>query len=113
MGRPLPAVNEMRLGVVTDGMCHHAAVRRRRFPAGLSRPPSTPRRIPRPCCDKSAAPLSLDHDAAPWAEVGARYPVIGALQREFAGLRPVLFHSPYEAAAWSIISAGGTARRRR
>ena len=49
--------------------------------------------------------LSLDHDAAPWAEVGARDPVIGALQREHEGLRPVLFHSPYEAAAWSIISA--------
>jgi DNA-3-methyladenine glycosylase II len=31
--------------------------------------------------------------------------VIGALQREHEGLRPVLFHSPYEAAAWSIISA--------
>jgi DNA-3-methyladenine glycosylase II len=34
-----------------------------------------------------------------------RDPVIGALQREHEGLRPVLFHSPYEAAAWSIISA--------
>src|SRR5262249_20772178 len=26
------------------------------------------------------------------------------LQARFPGLRPVLFHSPYEAAAWSIIS---------
>jgi DNA-3-methyladenine glycosylase II len=31
--------------------------------------------------------------------------VLGALQREHDWLRPVLFHSPYEAAAWSIISA--------
>jgi DNA-3-methyladenine glycosylase II len=31
--------------------------------------------------------------------------VLGEMQRTHAGLRPVLFHSPYEAAAWSIISA--------
>src|SRR5271163_5341717 len=31
-------------------------------------------------------------------------PVIGALQRRFPGLRPVLFYTPYEAAAWTIIS---------
>lgn len=49
--------------------------------------------------------LSLDLPGAAWAEVGARDPVIGDLQRRHAGLRPVLFHSPYEAAAWSIISA--------
>jgi DNA-3-methyladenine glycosylase II len=30
--------------------------------------------------------------------------VIGRLQTELPGLRPVLFHSPYEAAAWSILS---------
>jgi DNA-3-methyladenine glycosylase II len=49
--------------------------------------------------------LSLDHDTAPWIEVGRRDPVIGALQTRFAGLRPVLFHSPYEAAAWCVVSA--------
>jgi DNA-3-methyladenine glycosylase II len=31
--------------------------------------------------------------------------VIGRLQRAHPGQRPVLFHSPYEGAAWSIISA--------
>jgi DNA-3-methyladenine glycosylase II len=49
--------------------------------------------------------VSLDHDGEAFAEVGERDPVIGALQRAHPGQRPVLFHSPYEAAAWSIISA--------
>jgi DNA-3-methyladenine glycosylase II len=31
--------------------------------------------------------------------------VIGRLQAAYRGLRPVLFFSPYEAAAWSVISA--------
>lgn len=49
--------------------------------------------------------LSLDHDGEEFVAVGERDPVIGRLQREHPGQRPVLFHSPYEAAAWSIISA--------
>ena len=49
--------------------------------------------------------LSLDHDGDAWQAVGHRDPVIGELQNGHPGLRPVLFHSPYEAAAWSVISA--------
>ena len=49
--------------------------------------------------------LSLDHDGLAWTAVGKRDPVIGRLQAAHPGVRPVLFHSPYEAAAWSIISA--------
>ncbi len=49
--------------------------------------------------------VSLDHDGEAFAAVGERDPVIGALQRRHPGQRPVLFHSPYEGAAWSIISA--------
>ncbi|GAC1607226.1 MAG: hypothetical protein NVS4B10_22180 [Myxococcales bacterium] len=49
--------------------------------------------------------LSLDHDGEAWLGVGERDPVIGGLQRRHRGLRPVLFHSPYEAAAWALISA--------
>jgi DNA-3-methyladenine glycosylase II len=48
--------------------------------------------------------LSLDHDGTAFARVGERDPVIGALQRAHPGQRPVLFNSPYEAAAWAIIS---------
>lgn len=49
--------------------------------------------------------LSLDGDGEAWQRVGATDPVIGRLQAGHPGLRPVLFHSPYEAAAWSVISA--------
>ena len=49
--------------------------------------------------------LSLDHDAAGFAEVGRRDPVIGALQQAAPGLLPPLFYSPYEAAVWSVLSA--------
>jgi DNA-3-methyladenine glycosylase II len=49
--------------------------------------------------------LSLNASGTEWAAVGEKDPVLGAMQREHPGLRPVSFHSPYEAAAWSIISA--------
>jgi len=47
--------------------------------------------------------LSLDVDGSGFAAVGERDPVVGALQRRFDGLRPVLFYTPYEAAAWTLI----------
>jgi len=49
--------------------------------------------------------LSLDHDARGFAEVGQRDPVIGRLQHAAVGLRPPLFYSAYEAAAWAVLSA--------
>src|SRR2546428_10091925 len=49
--------------------------------------------------------LSLDHDGLAYDEVGRRDPVIGRLQAVAAGLRPPLFYSPYEAAAWAVLSA--------
>jgi DNA-3-methyladenine glycosylase II len=47
--------------------------------------------------------LSLDEDGRGFFGVGARDPVVAALQRRYPGLRPVCFYSPYEAAAWAII----------
>ena len=47
--------------------------------------------------------LSLDIDAAGFPEVGRRDEVVRVLQERYPGLRPVLFQSPYEAAAWAII----------
>ncbi|CAN5681390.1 DNA-3-methyladenine glycosylase [soil metagenome] len=47
--------------------------------------------------------LSLDLDGSGFAEVGERDPVVKRLQERYPGLRPVLFYSPYEAAAWAII----------
>jgi DNA-3-methyladenine glycosylase II len=61
--------------------------------------------------DQVARVLSLDHDGAEFAAVGKRDPVIGRLQQLAPGLRPPLFYSPYEAAAWSVLSARRPARQ--
>jgi DNA-3-methyladenine glycosylase II len=53
--------------------------------------------------DQALAALSLDEDGSGFPAVGDRDPVFGALQREWGYLRPVLFHSPYEAACAFII----------
>jgi DNA-3-methyladenine glycosylase II len=47
--------------------------------------------------------VSLDIDGTGFLEVGRRDPVIGRLQVEHRNLRPVLFHSPYEAACAFLI----------
>ena len=47
--------------------------------------------------------LSLDVDGTGFAALSERDDVVRALQRRFPGLRPVLFYTPYEAAAWAII----------
>lgn len=48
---------------------------------------------------QAMAAVSLDFDGAAYAEVGRRDPAVGRLQERYHHLRPVLFHSPYEAAA--------------
>jgi DNA-3-methyladenine glycosylase II len=60
---------------------------------------------------QTARVLSLDHDATSYPQVGERDPVVGQLMALRPGLRPPLFHSPYEAAAWSILSARRPARQ--
>lgn len=52
---------------------------------------------------QALATLSLDVDATAWPDVGDRDPRIGTLQAEYRHLRPVLFHSPWEAAAGFVI----------
>jgi DNA-3-methyladenine glycosylase II len=49
------------------------------------------------------ATVSLDIDGQGFVDVGRRDPVIGRLQAEYKNLRPVLFHSPYEAACAFLI----------
>jgi DNA-3-methyladenine glycosylase II len=53
--------------------------------------------------DAVEAILSLDVDGSGWGDVAARDPVLAAAQAQRPGLRPVLFWTPYEAAAWTII----------
>jgi DNA-3-methyladenine glycosylase II len=103
--RVSPAKNEMRLAFVTDDMTHHASACLRQGPDGIVHADIETDGEPAAVWRQVLRILSLDHPAAGWAEVGARDPVVGQLQHDHPGLRPVLFHSPYEAAAWSIISA--------
>ncbi len=49
--------------------------------------------------------LSLDHDATSYAALAGADPVVDRLLAAAPGLRPPLFHSPYEAALWAVISA--------
>ena len=48
--------------------------------------------------------LALDVDARDWPDVGRRDPVIADAQQQLPGLRPCGFTSPYEAAAWAVLS---------
>ena len=52
---------------------------------------------------QALATLSLDYDGAGWGALGRKDSLIGPLQATYGPLRPVLFHSPYEAAAAFII----------
>jgi DNA-3-methyladenine glycosylase II len=104
-GRPKPDQGIMRLAFVTDDLRHYAGVRLSQDADGTViasidsdyRTDAVTRQVRRI--------LSLDSPGAEWLAAGERDPVIGRLQRAHAGLRPVLFHSPYEAAVWAIISA--------
>ena len=48
--------------------------------------------------------LGLDVDGAAWRAVGERDPVIGKLQRTFAGFFTAAKASPYDAATWAVIA---------
>jgi DNA-3-methyladenine glycosylase II len=48
--------------------------------------------------------LALDVDGRGWPGVGRRDPVIGDAQARLPELRACGFHSPYEAAAWSVLA---------
>ncbi|MBV9101573.1 MAG: DNA-3-methyladenine glycosylase 2 family protein [Candidatus Dormibacteraeota bacterium] len=53
---------------------------------------------------QACAVLSVDEDGSGFADAGRRDPMIGTLQAQHPGLRPVLFHSPYEAACQFVIA---------
>lgn len=52
---------------------------------------------------QALATISLDVDGQGFVDIGRRDPVIGRLQADYRNLRPVLFHSPYEAACAFLI----------
>jgi DNA-3-methyladenine glycosylase II len=103
-GRPYPAEAVMRLAFVADDMRHQVGVLISQQPGGdliadfgetasLTAAEQQVRRI-----------LSVDRPAGDWIAAGRRDTVLGSLQAAHPGLRPVLFHSPYEAAAWAMLS---------
>ncbi len=61
---------------------------------------------------QALACLSLDVAAEDWPLVGQRDTVIGELQNKYRFLRPMLFHSPYEAAAGFIIGHRTTIKQK-
>ncbi|MFI5262183.1 MAG: DNA-3-methyladenine glycosylase family protein [Candidatus Limnocylindrales bacterium] len=61
--------------------------------------------------DQVARIVSLDHDGTGWPAVGRRDSLIGRLQARYPGFRPVLHHSPYEAAAWAVLAGHRSGRQ--
>jgi DNA-3-methyladenine glycosylase II len=62
-----------------------------------------PKAVAERAWQQALATVSLDIDGSGFVKVGRKDPVIGRLQSEFKNLRPVLFHSPYEAACAFLI----------
>ena len=103
-GRPFPDARLMRLAFVADDLRHHVGVALTQQSDGslvaevsgdaeIGAAEAQIRRI-----------LSIDADVTGWLAAGQADPVLGAVQADNPGLRPVLFHSPYEAATWSVLS---------
>jgi DNA-3-methyladenine glycosylase II len=103
-GRPKPDGDSMSLAFVADDFVHYAAALVTEDEDASVRVEVFGDGDPDQVVAQVRRILSLDQSGTAWAEVGARDPVIGRLQAAHQGLRPVLFHSPYEAAAWSILS---------
>jgi DNA-3-methyladenine glycosylase II len=109
-GRPTTEPSEgvdahMNLAFVTDDFRSHAFVAVRQGSDGTVTGSIDSDANSSDVVEQVSRILSLDGSGSDWLKVGDREPVLGRMQREHPGLRPVLFHSPYEAAAWSIISA--------
>jgi DNA-3-methyladenine glycosylase II len=102
----------MRLAFCLDGYCAHAGVEVRQDDAGLVHGTVRGPDVDLPAVQRQVARvLSLDYDGKEFAKVGERDAVIGRLQEAAPGLRPPLFYSPYEAAAWAVLSARRPARQ--
>ena len=106
-GRPYPTDGMMRLAFVSDDLSQHVGVVIRQDPdsslvADLAGPAGP--------ADEAAVArqlrriLSIEGPAAGWVAAGRADPVLGGVQAAYPGLRPVLFHSPYEAAAWAMLT---------
>jgi DNA-3-methyladenine glycosylase II len=103
MGRPFPD-DVMRLAFVADDLRHQTGVVLAQSPDGSLTAEISGDADPAAAQDQIRRVLSLDADPAGWLAAGRSDPVLGRVQTSLPGLRPVLFHSPYEAAAWAILA---------
>ncbi len=104
-GRPEPDSGLMRFAFAGDDLdTYVGAVVRQEADGCLSAEISGDECDMGMAADQIRRILSVDTPARGWLEAGHADPVLGKIQAENPGLRPVLFHSPYEAAAWSVLS---------
>ncbi len=100
----------LRMAFCVDGYAEQAGVEVRQDGSGVQVTVHG-EADPEPVTRQVARILSLDHDGEAFQAVGRRDPVLGRLQAVAPGLRPPQFHSPYEAAAWAVLSARRPARQ--
>src|SRR5690349_20401910 len=96
----------MRLAFCLDGYTRQVGVELTQSAAGVIHgTTSLPPRFSAAVSAQVARVLSLDHDGDDFHGLREVDPVLGRVLSSVPGLRPVLFHSPYEAAVWAILSA--------
>jgi DNA-3-methyladenine glycosylase II len=99
-----PGAEVMRLAFVADDLATHAGAVIRQQPDGNLAVDLAGDAAAEVALAQVRRVLSVDAEASGWLAAGRADPVLGRLQADHPGLRPVLFHSPYEAAAWSVLS---------
>jgi DNA-3-methyladenine glycosylase II len=96
----------MRLAFCLDGYTRQVGVELTQSPDGVIHGTSSlSRGFSAAVSGQVARVLSLDHDGDDFHALDGVDPVLGQVLSAAPGLRPVLFHSPYEAAVWAILSA--------
>ena len=103
--RDAAAGDVLRLAFCLDGYQHQVGVEVRQDGAGVHGTVHGPGGTDLDAVRQQVARvLSLDYDAAGFLQAGERDPVLRSVQAAAPGLRPPLFYSPYEAAAWAVLS---------
>jgi DNA-3-methyladenine glycosylase II len=103
-GRPFPEGDVMRLAFVADDLRHHIGAAISQRPDGSLSVELSGDADPDAASAQIRRILSIDVDPAGWLAAGKADPVLGQVQAAHPGQRPVLFHSPYEAAAWAMLA---------
>jgi DNA-3-methyladenine glycosylase II len=103
-GNPDPDAAVMRLAFVADDLDSYAAAVVTQEPGGALMVDLHGDARDQVAVNQVRRILSIDTDITGWLAAGQADPVLGRIQAEYPGLRPVLFHSPYEAAAWAVLS---------